>query len=148
MEQLNRRTFIGGAGVIAVGTALGISAMKGIRRHGPVKLWMHFLSKEPTAIQAELFSDEKRDIFGIRVFCDKGEQSGLAEMPLGQMRRIVDTSERHSKVICLLVGEHGDSSRIPVAVTTEQDKLTFLMEEKGQKPSPIWLSLSDAKRVL
>lgn len=148
MKHLTRRTFIGGAGVIAVGTALGISAMKGIRRHGPVKLWMHFLSKEPTALPAELFSDERRDIFGIRVFCDKGEQTGLGEMPLGQLRRIVDTSEQHSKVICLLVGEHGDRSRIPLAVTTENGKITFLMYEIGRSPAPIWLALSDAQRVL
>jgi len=146
--KLTRRTFLQSAATLAGGAAAGLLASNGIRKYGPVEIRTYFLSNDPLVIKGSLFADERRDIFGIRAFDEHGGQMCLVEMPLHDMKKVVDMRSSNSKVIVLIVDEHGKKDLAPLAVTVEHGNLTFYMNEEGQKPSPVWLRLSDVQRVL
>lgn len=157
MRELTRRTFIGNAGVLAAAVTVGVSASGGIKKHGPLELRVGFLTGDPFVIQGDIFSDEKRDVFRIRAFGDRGAlrlhgeheaHGGLAELPLATVRRVVGRKLHRAKISVFFVNEHGEESRLPMVITVEKDNLTLLIEEKGGRPTPVWLRLSDVQRVI
>jgi len=146
--KLTRRTFLQSAATLAGGAAAGLLVSSGIRKYGPVDIRTYFLSNDPIVIKGSLFADERNDVFGIRAFDERGRQMALVEMPLHDIKKIVDMRSPNSKVIVLIVGEDGKKDSGILAVTVEHGNLTFYMNEEGQKPSPVWLRLSDVQRVL
>ena len=146
--KLTRRTFLQNTAALAGGAAAGLLASNGIRKYGPVEIRTYFLSNDPLVIKGALFADDRKDVFGIRAFDEHGGQMCLIEMPLHDMKKIIDRRSSNSKVIVLIVDEHGKKDLAPLAVTVEHGNLTFFVNEEGEKPSPVWLRLSDVQRVL
>lgn len=148
MEQLTRRGFIGGTAAAAAGVALGVWAEKGVQRHGPVELRTYFLSNEPIVIPCDLWADEKRDIFGIHAFVEPGVDP-IVQISLSAMKRAIEAGSARSKVILLVTdGQRRRTSRVPLAMTVENRKVTFLIEEGEGHVTPVWLDLPDVRRVL
>jgi hypothetical protein len=105
-----------------------------------------FLSDDPLVIQGALYADDRRDIFGIRAF-DKGREAVRAELRLSSVREVVDSSAR----IRCHVTTWDEKRRIQegdVNLVAKDGNLTFLVDERGRAPHPIWMSLTDVRRVL
>lgn len=145
--NMNRRTFIGSTAVLAAGAAIGSVDFKGIKEHGPVEIRMYFFVKEPIVIKGALFSDEQRDVFGVRVFDEKGE-TAVAEMRLLDVKEaLAEQTVRRLKVTMKNVTD-GKREEGSVSIVAKDGNFTFLMDEIGKDPSPIWLKLADVRRVL
>lgn len=146
MKRMSRRAFIGSAAAVAAGTALGVSASEGIRRHGPVEIRTYFLSTDPIVIEGSLLADARRDLFRIYAQVDPKDSPLVAEMPLSGMRKAVETG---SGCILLVMtnGKCTRTERQPVAVKVDRENVTFVFGDI-KDAAPVWLPLSDVRRVL
>lgn len=147
MAEMTRRAFIGSTAAVAAGAAVGLTASKGFREHGPVKIQFDFFG--PVVIEGRIFSDERRNIFGVRTF-DKGKEMGRFELRLSNVKEIVASP---SKTARLLIRGRNKDGKIEgecwTSVIAADGNLTFLVEEElGKHPSPIWMPLVDVQRVL
>jgi hypothetical protein len=142
--DMTRRAFVGTSAAAVAGSALGISPEKG-RRHGPVKLWTYFLTKDPVIMKANLYASEEDDTFQVHALVRPGYQA-IAEMPLSAMRMAVDAGASKSKVI-MLVMEEGRKQKfpMPIAIVIEGENVNFIFDDPG---FPVWVGLKDVKRVL
>lgn len=147
MENVTRRAFIGNTAAIAGAAVLGIEAARAVLEHGPVEIQMYFFTKDPVVIKGSVFSDERRDVFGVRAFVEPGKEPTM-EVSLSAMRKAVEARPSRSTVTPLFVNEERENSQFPLAMTVENGKVSFLFENPGHEPSPVWLQLSDVQRVL
>lgn len=146
--MLTRRAFIRSTAALAAGAAVGVTAFRGIRRHGPVEIRTYLFSEDPIVVQGELSSDESRDLFRVHVLNEEGKETCIAQMPLSGVRMAVESrTNSRQKVICLCL-EEKRMARLPLAVVVEGDKVTFLVEEPKGDPTPVWMDLADVRRVL
>ncbi len=144
--MLTRRTFMVSAGAVVAATGTtGITVLKPeITEHGLVDIRF---SEKPTVIKAAIFSDKRRDVFGIRILEKRGPSDiRLAELPLSVVRAVV--------------GVPGPSARCSLTTWTPDGKKEELLDLKvkdtdlmlasvGQlETSPVWMALADVKRVL
>jgi len=147
MGNMTRRRFIQGTTAIAAGAAVGLAASKGIRKHGPVEIRTFFLSPDPLVIQGALYADERRDVFGIRAF-DKGREAIRAELRLSSVRKAVASSDRIRCHVTTWDGEGRIQEGDVNLVAKDDENLTFLVDDRGRAPHPIWMGLTDVRRVL
>lgn len=145
--KLTRRAFIRTTGTLAAGAAAGVMASRGLREYGPVELRTYFLSQNPIVIRSMLFSRESLDEFGVHIFDDDGKKAGTVRMSLSGMRRIIKSGSGREEVIC-----HSEkcmrTESMRMAVVSEQGKVSFLVDEAGNPPTPVWLQLEDVRKVL
>lgn len=147
MENVTRRAFIGSSAAIAAGAAVGLTAYQGIRRHGPVEIRMFFMSGDPIVIQSSLYADDRRDVFGIRVF-DEGKETARAELQLSIVRNAVSSPSKTTRCHITTRDRDGEVLEGDVNLVAKAGNLTFLIDEPGRSPSPIWMGLTDVRRVL
>jgi hypothetical protein len=156
MGNMTRRTFIRGTAAIAAGAAagltiprLGLANSKGIREYAPVEIRTFFLGPDPIVIQSAIYADDRRDVFGIRVF-EKGEEFCRAEIGLSIVKRVV--ASPFKTILCGIFtrNEHGKTEKLYVDLLSEDGCLTFYLRDERNKRSdkPVWMSLTDVRRVL
>lgn len=136
-----------GVTALAAGVAVGLPAYEGLREYGPVNLWMHFFSKCPIVIKSSLFSDENKDLFGIRVFFDRtNKQSGEARLPLSRIRDLAASRIPAAtfKAECQYSDGNVASHNI-LAIIIEGH---LILKEDDQEGAPFWLKMEDVQRVL
>jgi hypothetical protein len=153
MGNMTRRTFIRGTAAIAAGAAAGLTIpkigqadSKGIREYAPVKVWTRFLGPESIVIQGAIYADDRRDVFGIRVF-DKGEEFSRAELPFSVVKDVMASPKR---ITCRVSArnEHGKIERFIVNMFAHNGNLVLLILEQNHSSTPVWMSLADVQRVL
>jgi hypothetical protein len=142
MKGTSRRDFIMGTAAIAAGAAVGLTALKGIRTHSPVEIRTFLFTTDPIVIQSSLYADDRRDVFGIRTF-DNGKEACRVEVQLSTVRKSVASSGMTARCHFTTLDEEGD-----VSLVAKDGNLTFLFDEPGRPPSPVWMSLADVQRVL
>jgi hypothetical protein len=149
--MMTRRTFVGTSASIAAGAALGITAAEGIREYGPVDIRTKFLWKDPLVIKASLYSIEKRNIFGVRVF-NEGREHARFEMGLGYVRMLAESLPGPA-LGCFLtvIDETGQRDVHRIRLQTDASRLTIFIEDRerpGDESMPVWIPLRDVQRVL
>jgi len=144
MDNVTRRRFIQGTAAIAAGAAAGLMAHKGFREYGPVDMRIYLLSMAPDIIKSLLFSDERRDIFGIRVLDEHGD-AVRAEMPLSRIREILVSVPSRGTCPVTIHYRGGRTERESVVVAAKSEKFTMRVHSDL---TPVWLWLSDVQRVL
>jgi hypothetical protein len=146
MGNMTRRKFIRGTIVMAAGAAAGLTAYKGFREHGPVDIKFYLFSKDPVVVKSSLFSDERRDIFGMRML-EAGHwlPAFQVEMPLSRIRRILSSAYRGGACPVTVYYRGGRTERTSMVVAAESEKFTVRFDPD---PTPVWLQLSDVRRVL
>jgi hypothetical protein len=147
MGNMTRRKFIHGTTAIAAGAAVGLTAFKSIRTYAPMEIRTFFLSDDPLVIQGALYADDRRDVFGIRTF-DKGREAVRAELRLSIVRETVAFPSRMARCHVTTWDQKGRIQEGDVSLVAKDGNLTFLVDERGRSPHPIWMSLTDARRVL
>jgi hypothetical protein len=146
MGNMTRRKFIQGTTAIAAGAAVGLTVSKGIREHAPVKIRTFFLSDDPIVIRGALYADDRRDVFGIRAF-DQGKETARVELRLSSVREVVASPARVARCR-VTIRAHGRTQEGDLNLVAKDGNLTFLVDEPGRPPSPIWMCLTDVRRVL
>lgn len=146
MQNLNRRSFIQAATVLAAGAAVGFPAYKGMKEHGPVDLRMYFFSNKPFVLKVGLLSDEAKDLFEIRVLpCDLNDKPGVARLSLSKVRAIVACRGLEIlKMECKT--SDGEVEQRQTLLTVAHGDL--ILRDAGAEGAPFWLSLEDVRRVL
>lgn len=146
MEDLTRRKFIQGTTALVAAAGVGIPISEGLREHGPVDLKFLFFSNEPMIIRGSVFSDEKKDVFGINAFFyNTHQKTGTATMSLTRIREIVKS--RSSGIVRLsMKNEDGDNEPKDVLIGSDGQDLTF--REGEHEEAPFWLSTQDVQQVL
>lgn len=143
MENLTRRKFFQGAGVLAAAATVGIPLYKGIREHGPVDIRLFFFSKDPIVIKGHLLADHDQDLFRVRVY-HKDKVNLTAEMMLSEIQKIISMPEKKIGFQMTVMG-NGNINKEQVSGISRKGTLSFLIGEEG---SPVWLMLEDVKKVL
>lgn len=152
--MLTRRTFIQGAGALAAGAAAGGIALpeSEIKEHGLVELRAWFFSKNPIVVKATIFSDERRDVFGIRILGERGTRdTRFAEIRLADVRASVAAPGRVSRCTATGWSEEGKKESGFVDLVAREGSFVVATPgelEKAPHPGPAWLALSDVQQVL
>lgn len=149
--MLTRRTFMHSAGVLAAGMAGGVASPAEIKEHGVAELRAWFFAKDPIVLKTTIFSDERRDVFGVRILGERGSHGfRLAELPLPTIKEAVSTPGWVRK--CLMIGwDGGERKEGLMEVVSREGKLVFGIPgdlDKSPRPGPAWLDLSDVRQVL
>jgi hypothetical protein len=152
--MLTRRAFVQSAGVLAAGMAGGVAVPANeIKEHGLVELRAWFFAKDPIRLKATLFSDARRDVFGVRVLGERESNDvRLAELCLSTVKEVVAIPGRVRK--CAMTGWHaGDGKKEEgfLDLISREGKLVFAILgqlDQSPRPGPAWLSLSDVREVL
>lgn len=146
--MMTRRLFVEASAIAAAGVTLGIKPVEGIREHGPVDVYAKFLWGNPLLIKANLYSDEEKNIFGMRVFNGTAEHARL-EMGLEYVRMLAES--RPDKLGCFLtLCGQGQKELYRSIVRTDDSKLTILIQDPDwpDESMPIWMPLRDVQQVL
>ena len=146
MTKMTRRAFMGSAAAVAAGAALGVSASEGVRRHGPVEIRTYFLTRDdPIVIHGSLLADVRRDLFRIYAPVEPKDGPVVADMPLSGMKMAVETGSG-SFLLVMTDSRRTRTELRPVAVKVDRENVTFVFGHKDE--APVWLPLSDVRRVL
>lgn len=143
MENVTRRNFIQGATVLAAGAAVGIPAYRGLKEHGPIDLRMYIFSKDPIIIKVMAFSDEKKDLFGIRAFGHKVEM----RMLLSKVKKVMEPRFFAVSGAAEFEAEDGVIERRAMIISRNGDDITFHAAD-SMESAPLWVKISDVQRVL
>lgn len=148
MGDVTRRGFVGSTAMLAAGAAVGISASKGILRHGPVELRMNLLGRFNIAFQVILSSNDRRDIFSIHIL--QGDMLGAwAEMRLSTVRELVASYPYFGGVCAITTCDmDGTIETKQIMARAKAGHLMFFLGERGDETSPFWVPLADVQRVL
>ena len=149
-----RRSFIASSAVLSAGGILGASGIpvnrKAVREHGPVRLWakMPVIFKEPVSVDGELFADDHRGMFGIRIFKHglQREKTTIIEASLTDVHAVVISGS--SKTVCLCFDQDQPPIRMPAAIIAEDGKVTFLIDCGKNDIVPLWMDRAELLRVL
>jgi hypothetical protein len=147
MKDTSRRNFIMGTAAIVAGSAVGLTALKGIRTHSPVEIRMFLFTTDPIVVQSALYADDGRDVFGIRTF-DNGKEMCRAEVRLSIVKKSVASSGRMTRCHFTVLDEEDKIRGMDMNLVAKDGNLTFLFDELGHPPSPVWMSLTDVQRVI
>jgi len=147
MKNTSRRNFIMGTAAIVAGSAVSLTALKGIRTHSPVEIRMFLFTTDPIVVQSALYADDSRDVFGIRTF-DNGKEMCRAEGRLSIVKKSVASSGMMTRCHFTVLDEEGRVQGTDLNLVAKEGNLTFLFDELGPPPYPIWMSLMDVQRVI
>lgn len=147
MGNMKRRDFIRSTATLAAGAAVGEMIWKGIKEHGPVEIRTYFFSKDPIVIKGALFSDEHRNVFGVRIF-DKNGETAVAEMPLSAVKDALSEGTAGRVKVAMAHVIDGKRKAGFVDIIVKDGNFTFLIAEPGHDPLPVWLKLADVQRVV
>lgn len=147
--DLTRRAFVRNTTILAAsaaaGLTAGVSVVNGIKAHGPVEIWGHFLSKRPIVItKCTLSSDERQDHFGICIVDTGGKGPGILDLSLSSMRQAIQNLFSWK----LLSGQFTTSKQkqaLDLYVRELHGKVMFALHDWD---SPVWMSPKDVARVL
>jgi hypothetical protein len=148
--MMTRRLFVEASAIAAAGMALGIKPIEGLREHGPVDVRTKFLWKDPLLIKANLYSNEDKNIFGLRVFNGGAEHARL-EMGLEYVRLIANDQGKKFGTFLAVFDGTGQKEVHRVMLKTDSDRLTIFIEDPdrpGDESMPVWMPLRDVRRVL
>lgn len=148
---IDRRSFLRQGGTLAAGAALGalgtVGVQNGLRRYGPVTLRTPFLfCKDPLALKSEIYSDERRDRFGIRVFETDEKVTGTMEVFLSALRETLRTGKRQTICFCAATGQKVDLMRLTIIANGKT--VTFLVKFEGNDSHPFWMNRADILKVV
>jgi hypothetical protein len=148
MENVTRRRFVQGTAAIVAGAAVGVTPSKSVRKQAPVEMRMYFFSGDPIVIKGMLYSDERQDRFGIKIYSDDGREELWAELRLSIVRESVASPSKTIRGPVTVRDWHGRTEEHRLSLIAADGNLTILMDEPGRPPSPAWMPLVDVKRVL
>lgn len=143
MENLTRRKFFQGAGVLAAAAVAGIPLSGSIRKHGPMDIRLYFFSKDPFVIKGDLLADHDNDLFRVHAYYEK-KVDVIAEMKLSEIQKIVSMPRKKIRLE-MIFKANGNTVKEQMCGVSRDGTLSFLPGEEG---SPIWLMLEDVKQVL
>lgn len=141
-KKVNRRTFVEGATAMAAAAALGAVASEGVRRHGPVRIQTYLLTKDPIVMGGSLLADGRRDLFRIYARVEPKAPPVIVEMSLRNMRKAVEIGS--GRLLITVKNPHETTWLASIGVMVDQKNVTFLFG----KGDPVWLPLSDVKKVI
>jgi len=149
--MLTRRTFIQSTGVLAAGATVGGIAFpkREFKEHGPVEIRFCLFDKDPIVIKSTIFSDERRDVFGIRVQGERGPSDvRLFELRLSATKAAVAVPGRViQKCTATAWNEEGRKEEEFLDLVAKGGNLMFAGVGRIEK-EPVWMSLADVQRVL
>jgi hypothetical protein len=123
----------------------------GIKEHGIVDV--HAWSWDEIILKSTIFSDRKRNVFGIRVLGQPGtEDKNLAELPLVDVEAAVATPEHFRKCAATRWTQDGEKKEGAFEIIVKGEN--FAMGQQGafnkwcRPPGPTWILLSDVLKVL
>lgn len=151
--MLTRRTFIQSAGAMAAGAAAGGIAFpeRGIKEHGLVEIRAWFFGTDPIVLKSTIFSDDRRDVFGVRILGMGRLDTCFAEFRLADVKAAVAVPGRISR--CAITGWNGEGrkeSGFQDLIVREGNLVVALpgQLELTPPPGPAWIALSDVRQVL
>lgn len=149
--MLTRRTFIQNAGALAAGAAAGGIAFPEheIKEHGLVEIRAWFFSKDPIVVKSTIYSDERRDVFGVRILGERGPSDlRLAELSLSAVKAAISAPERIQK--CAMTGWNAENGKLEEGFLDLVAKGgNLVVAGPGQlKRTPVWMSLADVCQIL
>lgn len=146
MGNVTRRNFIQGATALAAGAAVGIPSSK-IAEYSPVDLRMYFLPRKPFILKVGLYSDESKDLFGVRVLpFDKNDKPGVGHLSLSKVRAIVDSRSPSGLLKMEFKSAEGETELREVLISVARGD--FLIQDGGMEGAPFAMPLEDVRRVL
>lgn len=165
MDGLTRRGFIKGSAVVTV-AGVGIIGipLKKTAREAPIGIRTFLFGKDPISLKGTVRSDENRNSLRITVsdeeiHTSRQQPDPFIDLPLDKVREVVESC-CHQRVLCDALIRHaeGQISSMKVEVTNwpadtipapAGDTLMLLIHEtKDSTAFPIWMRLSDVRRVL
>lgn len=148
--MLTRRTFIQGAGALAAGAATGGIALQKpeIKEHGLVEIRFCLFDKDPIVVKTMIFSDEQRDVFGIRVLGERGAcDMSLAELRLSSVKAALADPGRIQRCLMHTWSAEGKEDKGLLDLVAKDGNLLVAGSGELEK-GPVWMSLADVQRVL
>jgi hypothetical protein len=153
MGNMTRRAFIQSAGALAAGAAAGGIAFPEheIKEHGLVEIRAWFFGKDPIVLKSTIFSDARRDVFGVRLLGMGKLDTRFAEIGLADVKAAVDVPGRITR--CTMTGWNGEGKKETgfMDLIVREGSLVIATPgelEKSPRPGPAWLALSDVRQVL
>lgn len=148
--MLTRRTFIQGAGALAAGAVAGGIALQKpeIKEHGLVEIRFWLFDKDPVVIKSTIFSDERRDVFGVRLLGERGPGDlRLAELRLPAVKVVIAAPERVKICTGTMWNEESEKEEMFLNLVARGGNLVIALAGQLDKAS-VWMSLADVRRVL
>lgn len=147
MRKVSRRAFVAGGVAAATSLTLGISASKGVRRHGPVEIRTYFFSKDPIVLEASLLADDQRDLFRILIQVEPKDPPVVVEMSLSGMRKAMRTGSENFPMVVTAV-RCPKPIRELVTAKVDSENVTFLCRGSRDFDEPVWLKRPDVLKIL
>lgn len=149
--MLTRRTFIQSAGALAVGAVAGGIALleSEIKEYGLVEIRFWLFAKEPIVIKSTIFSDERRDVFGVRLLGERGSDDlRLAELRLSAVKAALAVPGRIQKSSMTGWNAQDGKKREGFLDLVAKDGNLVAAGPGQLEKAPIWMSLADVRQVL
>ncbi len=147
--MLTRRTFIQSTAALAAGAAAGGIAFSEyeIKEHGLVDIRASFFGK-PIVIKSTIFSDELRDVFGVRLMGEHGPSDArLAELRLSAVKAALAVPGRIQKSsMTAWNAERGTKEEGFLDLVAKDGDLMIALPGRLEN-EPAWMSLVDVRQI-